>query len=135
MAQTGKYDFNFDERTVLVVEDNMISYKLIEAMLSRVNFKLIHAGNGKKAIECCKNHPEIDIVLMDLQLPVLGGIEATRAIAKLRPELPVIATTANAFSEDREACLEAGCKAYMSKPIAFDRLFNLIQSIFSQDGA
>lgn len=131
MTQTGKYDFDFGEKTVLVVEDNLISYKLIEVMLSRVNLKLIHAGNGKKAIECCKNHPEIDIVLMDMQLPVLGGIDATRAIAELRPELPVIATTANAFSEDRDACLEAGCKAYVTKPIAFDELFNLIHSFLS----
>ena len=133
MTGKRKYDFDFNEKFVLVVEDNTISFKLIEAMLTRVNLKLIHADNGEVAINLCRLHPEIDIVLMDMQMPILGGIEATKAITGLRPELPVIATTANAFSEDHAACMEAGCTAYITKPIDFERLFSLMESILKRE--
>lgn len=131
MTEKVKYDFDFSGRLVLVVEDNLISFKLIEARLDRVNLQLIHANDGLKAINLCRERPDIDIVLMDIQLPVLSGIEATRGIREFLPDLPVIATTANAFSEDYAACMEAGCTAYITKPIDFNKLFTLIQSILN----
>ena len=125
-----KYNFNFQGKVVLVVEDNMISFNLIDAMLSQVNISLIHASDGLQAISYCSNNPQISMVLMDIQLPEVNGLEATRRIKKIRPDLPVIATTANVFDEDEEACLAAGCAAYISKPIQFRRLFEIMQSLF-----
>lgn len=132
MDRKSKYDFNFNRKLVLVVEDNPVSFKLIEAMLTRVNLALLHACNGKEAIDLCMSNPEIEIVLMDMQLPVISGFQATRSITEFRPELPVIATTANAFSEDKAACMDAGCTAFISKPIAFEELFKLMDSILKQ---
>lgn len=123
-----KFDYNFNGCLVLVVEDNMISFKLIEAMLSRVNFRIIHARDGQSAINFCRDQKEIRIVLMDIQLPIVNGFDATRAILDFRPDLPIIATTANAFNEDRMDCLSAGCIDYVTKPIDFNKLFALIQS-------
>ena len=129
MAPAGKYNYDFRGHLVLVVEDNLISFKLIKTMLEKVNLAFIHASDGQTAVEICRDRPDIDLVLMDIQLPLMSGMDATRAILERRPGLPVIATTANAFHEDYEACMEAGCTAYITKPIAFESLFSRIQSI------
>jgi CheY-like chemotaxis protein len=133
MEERKRYNFDFEGKLVLVVEDNPISFKLIEAMLTRVNIQLIHASNGREAIDLCKKHPDIAIVLMDMQLPVMSGIEATKVIIEWRPGLPVIATTANAFSEDQDACMGAGCTAFVPKPIDFGELFSLMESILNSN--
>lgn len=127
-----KYDYDFKSRVVLVVEDNEISFKLIAALLSQVNVTIVRATNGKKAIEMCREDPRISMVLMDLQLPEMGGLDATRTINRICPGLPVIATTANAFDEDEKACMEAGCAGYLAKPLQFRKLFDLMQSFFDR---
>ena len=129
MTAKSKYDFDFTGFLVLVVEDNTISFKLIEAMLSRVNLALLHASDGQMAINLCRERADIDIVLMDIQLPILNGIEATRIIREFQAELPILATTANAFADDQAACMAAGCTGYVTKPIDFSKLFTLIESI------
>lgn len=132
MDSDDKYNYDFDGRTVLVVEDNDISFKLISALLSRVNVTLVRATNGREAIEICRENPGISLVLMDLQLPEINGLEATRRIRSICPGLPVIATTANAFDEDEQACREAGCTGYLAKPLQFRKLFSLMQSFFDR---
>jgi len=132
MASRGKYDFDFSGKVVLVVEDNQISFKLISAVLSQVKAGIVHASNGRKAIEFCESPAHFDLVLMDMQMPEVDGFEATRAIKQLQPDLVVVATTANAFEEDEIACREAGCDAFISKPLQFKKLFDLMQSFFDQ---
>ena len=123
-----KQDVDFNGHTILVVEDNLISYKLIEANLSRTNLSLIHASDGKEALDHFANNPGIDLVLMDIQLPVMNGLEVTEQMVQSRPDVPVIATTANTFNDDRQACLNAGCSEYITKPISFDLLFDVLHS-------
>ena len=94
----------FKGEKILVVEDNQISYKLIEAHLKRRNLHLIHAVDGEVAIEKFESNPDIKLVLMDIQLPSISGLEATVEIRKSNQEIPIIATTANVFDEDRLAC-------------------------------
>lgn len=113
-----------------MVEDNMISFKLISAVLSKVNAGIIHATNGRKAIELCQSGIRYDLVLMDMQMPEVGGLEATREIKRCCPGLPVIATTANTYDEDEAACREAGCDAFLTKPLKFEKLFELMESFF-----
>jgi len=132
MGIQEKYNFDFTGKVVLVVEDNEMSFKLILAVLSRVKVEVIHASNGRQAIEMCRSNPYLDLVLMDLQLPEVNGFEATREIRGMCPDLPVIATTANTFDEDEAACREAGFAAYISKPLQFKKLFELMQSFFDQ---
>ena len=132
MTDRGKYDFDFTGKVILVVEDNQISFKLISAVLSKVRIGVVHASTGRKAIQTCESMQPLDLVLMDLQLPEVNGLEATRQIKKIRPDLPVIATTANTYDEDKQACMDAGCSAYISKPLQFKKLFELMQSFLDQ---
>lgn len=132
MTSRGKYDFNFTGKVVLVVEDNVISFKLISAVLSQVKASIVHANNGRKAIELCEGDHHFDLVLMDMQMPEVDGLEATRMIKSIRPNLPIVATTANTYDEDEIACREAGCDAFISKPLKFQQLFELMQSFFDR---
>ncbi len=132
MAAKGKYDFNFTGRVVLVVEDNILSFKLISAVLSRVKAQVIHAVNGRQAIELCGSNDNFDLVLMDMMMPEINGLEATRRIKLIRPKLPVVATTANTFYKDEIACREAGCDAFLTKPLQFRKLFELMESLFDR---
>ena len=77
-----------------------------------------------------KQHPEIDLVLMDIKLPVLDGMEATRQIKKIRPELPIVMQSAYALNNERARALEAGCDEYLSKPIQIELLLEKIEQIF-----
>ncbi len=118
--------YNWKDMCILVVEDNYISYRLLEIHLSQTGIKIIHAENGIKAIEAVRNRQEIDIVIMDIQIPLLNGYEATREIKKIRPELVVIAQTAYALDDDRQKCLDSGCNDYISKPIEVETMLSLI---------
>ena len=117
---------------VLVVEDNALSYKLMHAVLVRVKTNVVHAVNGREAIKLCETDRHFDLIMMDMQMPEIDGKEATRRIKVMRPDLPVIATTANAYQEDAAACLEAGCDAFLTKPLQFQKMFELMQSFFDR---
>jgi CheY-like chemotaxis protein len=132
MAGGGKYDFDFSDKVVLVVEDNQISFKLISAVLKQVKTNIVHAANGLKAIELCASDTHFDLVLMDMQMPEVDGLEATQRIKKIRPELPIVATTANTYDETALACREAGCDGFLSKPLQFRKMFEMMQAIFDR---
>lgn len=119
-------DYNWSEKAFLIVEDDKVSYKFLEGVFRKTQAKIYHADNGLKAVELCRKHTDIDIVLMDIQLPEMSGLDATRLIKGIRKELPIIAQTANAMSEDKEKCLEVGCVDYVSKPINIHVLFSKI---------
>lgn len=120
-------EFNWKDLSILIVEDNLVSYKLLEISLSKTGCKILHAENGVEAIELVKQKPEIDVVLMDIQLPIMNGYDATREIKKIKPDLPVIAQTANAMDSDRVKCLDAGCSDYVTKPIVLNDLMPVIE--------
>ncbi len=105
------------QKTILIVEDEYSNYFFLEIMFNKMNIKPIVAKNGQEAIDACKNNKDIDLVLMDLKMPVLNGFEATRQIKAMRPELPIIAQTAYALSSDKHKAMEAGCDDYLTKPV------------------
>ncbi len=105
------------KQTILIAEDEIINYIYLNELLEDKNFTTLHAHNGKHAVDLCNAHPEISAVLMDIKMPVMNGFDATRQIKQLRPELPVIAQTAYAMTEDREKALQSGCNDYLSKPV------------------
>ncbi len=119
-------EYKWNDRTFLIVEDDKVSFKFLEGIFRKTGAKIVHADNGLKAVELIKQFPEIDMVLMDIQLPEMNGLDATHMIKQLRKELPVIAQTANDLAEDREKCLEAGCVDYVSKPINIKLLYSKI---------
>ena len=111
----GKY--KWAGKTVLVVEDDEMSLIFLDEILKPTEINILHAANGQIAIEMIKNHPEIDIVLMDIKLPEMDGFEATKEIRKLREDLPVIAQTAYAMADDKRKSIEVGCSDYITKPV------------------
>ena len=112
--------------TILIAEDDLTSFIFLQEILKNTAAKIIHARDGNKAVEIIKSTPEITIVLMDLKMPVLGGLDATKQIKRLRPELPVIAQTAFASPSDEQRSLDAGCDDYLSKPIKRELLIEKI---------
>jgi CheY-like chemotaxis protein len=119
-------------RHVLVAEDNAANRKLVTALLERRGHRVTSVENGRLAIDAIDSgRSQFDVVLMDLQMPQIGGLEATRAIRAAEPagvRLPIVALTAHAMAGDRERCLEAGMDGYLSKPIDPDQLFAVIES-------
>ena len=98
---------NKNEKTILIVEDETSNHAYIEALFSGENVRILHAWDGKEALEQVKNHTDISLVLMDIKLPIMNGYEATRLIKQINPKLPVIAQTAYALSNDKEQALKA----------------------------
>lgn len=121
---------NWEGKTILVVEDDEISLEFLKELFEPYKIKVIEVINGKEAIESCESNPEISLVLMDVQLPVLNGKDAMIEIKKNRPDLPVIAQTAFAMSGDREKYLSEGFDNYISKPINLQELLSIIEEYF-----
>jgi PAS domain S-box-containing protein len=111
---------------ILIVEDDRTNYLYINILLKSL-YTTLHAENGLKAIEIVKKNPDVALVLMDVKLPLLNGLDATREIKLLRPDLPVIAVTAYAQANDQVRCHEAGCDDYLPKPILKEILYNKIE--------
>ncbi len=125
----NKKDADSGIKTVLVVEDEEINYQYIEFLLKHMGpkIKIIHAIDGMQAVDFSKTNPEINMVLMDVKIPVLNGLDATREIKKVTPKTPVIAQTAYATQEDRENALKAGCDDFISKPFQKDEFYVLVK--------
>jgi len=112
--------------TILVAEDEINNFLLIQAILLDKNIALVHARNGCEALDACEANPAIDLVLMDLKMPVMDGISSMKEIKKTRGDLPVIAQTAFGTENERQHFLDLGFDDYISKPINKDVLLELI---------
>lgn len=117
---------NFTGRTILIAEDERSNFDFLKILLNRMNINVIWAKNGHEAVELCDTDPLIDLVLMDIKMPVMNGYEATRLIKNKRPELPVIAQTAYAMISDKMEADKAGCDAYIAKPIRIIQLKEIL---------
>ncbi len=113
---------------ILVAEDDDSNYKYIEIVLMYASYSVIRAENGFEAVECCRKHPEIRLVLMDIKMPLMDGFEATRQIRTFMPDLPVIALTAHVTTEDENAAIAAGCSEYVTKPVSKTKLLEIINN-------
>ncbi len=112
---------------IMVVEDDETSNLLLCLMLSKMSKEILNARNGMEAIELCRKNPDINVILMDIKMPVMDGYEAIRHIRQFNNDVIIIAQTAFGLTGDRENALVAGCNAYISKPIVKDELMSLIQ--------
>lgn len=119
-------EIDWKNKTILITEDNPSSFLLLKTILEKTNAQILHSGNGKEAVELCHNNPDINAVLMDIQLPVMNGYEATRKIKLYRKDLPIIAQTAHALAEDEVKSKNAGCDDYLVKPIQREKLFEVL---------
>jgi len=121
-------ELNWKNRKILIVEDEDLNYMFLEKLLANTGIEMIRASTGIEAIDAVKNENTIDLILMDIKLPEMDGLTATREIKKINPIIPVIAQTAYAMKGDREEIMEAGCDAYIAKPIKVEDLISKIDS-------
>jgi len=134
----AKLDVVLDGLRVLLAEDNKVNQQVAQGILKRRGIQVTLVDNGRQALEALEAYPErYDLVLMDLEMPELDGYEATRAIRKgaTKPDIPIVALTAQAIRGDREHCLRAGMDAYVSKPISPDELYRVLAQIVCQSTA
>ena len=116
--------------TILIADDEEINYLYLEILLKekfQVNCEIIHAKNGKEAITRCEESSEINIVFMDLKMPLIDGYQAMKAIKKIRPKLTIVAQTASSSEEDIKKILKSGFDTYLIKPIDDMRFEKLIK--------
>ena len=114
-------------KTILIAEDEIVNYMFLEVLLEETGAILIHASDGQLAIDAVKSNSRIDLVLMDIKMPNVNGLDATKQIKAIRPQLPVIAQTAYAMQDDEYKALQAGCNDYISKPIDATKLIGLMK--------
>lgn len=112
--------------TILVAEDDMANFYLIETLLEAEGYTLIHTTNGKDTIRSLEANPGIALILMDVKMPVMDGLEATRVIRIFNKTIPIIALTAHALEGDRQNALKAGCTDYLSKPFRAKALREIV---------
>jgi two-component system, cell cycle response regulator DivK len=123
---------DLSNKTILIAEDDEISFKFLDLVLTRkTKVSVIWAINGQMAVDFCKLYDHIDLVLMDIQLPILDGVEAIRQIKSFKPALPIIVQTANAFNEEWDRCFDAGCDDYITKPVNLQDLLFRIENLLS----
>ena len=118
---------DWSDKTILVAEDVAANYMLIEAVLGMTRVKLLWAQNGREAVEACVENDRIDLVLMDIRMPEMNGLDATRAIKKFRNNLPIIAQTAFSYNHEDEEIIKAGCLKVITKPISPQVLISSIE--------
>jgi len=125
---------HWKNKTILIAEDDEINYIFLKEALTSSGAKILHAPNGIAVIDMAESIENIDIILMDIKMPGIDGFEAAKYISKIKPGIPIIAQTAFAMEGDKNRCLNAGCCAYITKPVNINQMLALIeQFIYKED--
>ncbi|HPE19126.1 MAG TPA: ATP-binding protein [Tenuifilaceae bacterium] len=117
---------DWKNKILLVAEDEEVNYILLEELLEQTGVNIIWAKDGSQAVELVKTIKNIDAILMDIKMPVMNGYAATMEIRHINSQIPIVAQTAYAFTEDRQKAEAAGCDEYITKPINRDELFGIL---------
>lgn len=118
---------------VLVAEDDEVSEKLLKIILAKCTDILFTAGSGTEVLEILSHHQDIDLILMDIQMPEMNGLEATRRIRETNKDIVIVAQTAFGMSGDREKAIDAGCNDYISKPLKKEEVQAILTKYFSKN--
>lgn len=120
-----KENTDSNDVTILIAEDDYNNYLMLERIVTKeLGVQVIHAVDGKVALDICKNHPKISLVLMDIKMPVMDGYTAIKLIREQNTEIPIIAQTA--YADDGEKAIECGCSGFISKPFDKKSLFKVL---------
>ena len=131
-ASDNPYEYHWNNKVVLITEDEEVNFFYLKTLLKKTEARIIRAKNGKEAVDIIDQHRgHIDLILMDLNMPVMDGYEAMRIIKSRHPEIPIIAQTAYTLNNDRHKCLQAGFNDYISKPINRVALFRMVNENLS----
>lgn len=126
IVNASHMDLNWSDKVILVAEDVTTNFLLIKTALKKTGANLIWAKNGQEAVDQIRIGTHVDLILMDVRMPVLDGYEATRQIKELQPGLPIIAQTSYAMDGDRDKSRNAGCDDYIPKPFNLEDFINII---------
>jgi CheY-like chemotaxis protein len=124
---------NIKKLKTLIVEDDLSSQALLKYILQEYSEQLIYASNGEEAVEMCKKYPDLDLIMMDIKMPVMDGLTATKEIRTFNKNVVVIAQTAFAMKGDEEKALNAGCNDFLTKPILKETLVGILKKWFNKD--
>lgn len=116
-----------EDLIILIAEDDEVNYLLIEEILSKYPFRTMRSITGEETLRYCRDNPDIVMVFMDIKMPEMDGLEATRKIREFNKEMPIIAQTAYAMINDRKNALKAGCNDYISKPINLSEIDKMVR--------
>ena len=119
--------FNWNDKTILVAEDEPANFLFIEKIVNPTEVKILRAENGEEAIRLVDEHPEIDLVLMDIYMPGMDGFETTDLIKKMKPGLPVVAQTFYESQIDKEKVENASFDDFIRKPININKLLAIME--------
>lgn len=125
--QESKKSSELVQNSILIVEDDEVSFLYLATVLKKENYPFIRATRGEDAVKLLQGDHTIFLVLMDIKMPGLNGIETTKVIRKFNKTIPIIAQTAYALSGDKEMALQAGCNDYIPKPIKKEKLFEILE--------
>jgi signal transduction histidine kinase/CheY-like chemotaxis protein len=120
-------------KTILIAEDDNINFLLLKKILELKKYTVLRANNGKEAIDICRNNPTVNLVFMDIKMPVMDGFEAFLIIKTFKPNLPIIAQTAHSSIEDKEKIIKLGFTNYITKPLEKSKIFELLDVVFTPD--
>ncbi|MCF6241730.1 MAG: response regulator [Bacteroidales bacterium] len=124
-------EYNWKDKTILVAEDMEMNFVLLKKTLEQTKAHIIRAKNGQEMVDIIKSNSEVDIVLLDMGMPVMDGYEATKLLRSEGYNIPIIAQTAFALNNEKERVLEIGCNDYVEKPIKKEILFEKIDRLIN----
>lgn len=119
---------------ILVAEDEEVNMLYLHILLTRCKAIVVKAGDGSEALTMLQHHPDIQLILMDIRMPGMNGMEATKRIRKTNSTLPIVAQTACAMADEREEAMQAGCSGYITKPIREADFLRMLRQVFKQSG-
>ena len=121
---------------ILVVDDEPDIRRICRILLETGGYTVLEAATGAEAVEQVRQHPELDLILMDIQMPIMDGYEATKIIRSFNnknAQIPIIAMTANAFEEDRKHALQLGMNEHLAKPVDIEKLKDVLTKYFNHE--
>jgi two-component system cell cycle response regulator DivK len=129
---TEQPEYHWNNRVVLITEDEEVNFFYLKTLLKKTEARILRAKNGKEAVDIIAEHKGgVDLILMDINMPVMDGYEAMRIIKSKHPNLPIIAQTAYTLNNDRHKCLKAGFNDYIAKPVNRVALFRMVNDNLS----
>lgn len=120
------------EKTILIAEDEEFNYLLVKYILEKNGYKTLRASNGEEVLRIYRSGVQLDLIVMDVKMPVMSGLEATTEIRKTDKIIPIIALTAYALPGDKEMCMEAGSSDYISKPIEKTNFLSRVKDLIDK---
>ena len=128
----NEFELDWSNNTILIAEDEEHSFTYMHSILESTGIKILRAKNGRECVEMVRKEPSIQLILMDVQMPIMNGIEATKAIKSFRKDIIIITQTAFALKENKENCKAVGSDDFLTKPIRISTLLGTIEKYINK---